>query len=235
MKYYTVFSLVVMMAMTSLLGAAKGKDLFILSGQSNMYRLDPEISFIPALEKALGKDNFITVKSAKGGQPIIMWIKKENDATNHKDAGILYTPLASAIETAIKGEKIKSVTFLWMQGEKDSRNDDGNNITLYKQRFLTLLKQLEADFGFSNINVVIGRLSDAAGEKNTNWFGIRKIQEELAETLPSARIVNTDDLNDGLQLYKEKERQVKNDIHYTIEGYKIFGDRLAEAALEMVR
>ena len=48
----------------------QGKHLFILSGQSNMARLKPENSFIPAVESKFGKENVIVVKHAKGGQPI---------------------------------------------------------------------------------------------------------------------------------------------------------------------
>ena len=43
-----------------------GKHLFILSGQSNMDRLDPKVSFTPAVEAAFGKENVIVVKDSKG-------------------------------------------------------------------------------------------------------------------------------------------------------------------------
>jgi arylsulfatase A-like enzyme len=42
--------------------AEQKKHLFILSGQSNMAGLNPEISFTPAVETAFGKDNVIVVK-----------------------------------------------------------------------------------------------------------------------------------------------------------------------------
>lgn len=228
----TIFLILVMVSIASVKGANDGKDLFILSGQSNMARLDPQISFIPSLENALGKDKFITVKYAIGGQPIIKWIKKANDPTNNQDAEKLYTPLAKAIKKAIDGEKIKSVTFLWMQGEKDTRNLD--DIKRYEERFNILLEQLKEDFNFKEINVVIGRLSDAGVNNKTSWNAMRQIQEKLVNTLPKARIVNTDDLNDGLQNNNGQTREVQNDIHYSIEGYKIFGERLSSAALQML-
>ena len=57
--------------------AAAGKaHLFILSGQSNMERFDPAISFTPAVIEAFGKDSVIVVKDAKGSQPISRWDKE---------------------------------------------------------------------------------------------------------------------------------------------------------------
>lgn len=48
----------------------QGRHLFILSGQSNMHRLDSTLSFAPAVEEAFGKDNVTVVKSARSGAAI---------------------------------------------------------------------------------------------------------------------------------------------------------------------
>ena len=40
-----------------------GKNLFILSGQSNMAGMDPAISFTPVVTKAFGKENIIVAKT----------------------------------------------------------------------------------------------------------------------------------------------------------------------------
>ena len=53
----------------------QGSHLFILSGQSNMAGLDPEISFIPTIHEQYGAENAIIVKDALGGQPIRRWYK----------------------------------------------------------------------------------------------------------------------------------------------------------------
>jgi hypothetical protein len=47
--------------------------LFILSGQSNMARLDPAISFIPAVEKEFGKENVTVIHNAESGAAIENW------------------------------------------------------------------------------------------------------------------------------------------------------------------
>ena len=56
-----------------------GKNLFILSGQSNMVGMKPEVSFTPAVTNAFGADKVIVVKDAHGGQSIRSWCK-----TNHE-------------------------------------------------------------------------------------------------------------------------------------------------------
>ena len=58
---------------------ASGKHLFILSGQSNMVGMKPEVSFTPAVTKQFGKENIIVVKKAHSGQSIRSWAK-----TNHE-------------------------------------------------------------------------------------------------------------------------------------------------------
>ena len=130
----------------------------------------------------------------------------------------------------------RSVTLLWMQGEEDTKNKKGINIGRYEEHFMILLNQLAADFGFDEINVVIGRLSDSYYDGQLdNWNAIRTIQEDLVAKLPRAALVTTDDLNDGLQAYQGGHREVTNDVHYTVEGYKVFGERLATAALTLLR
>lgn len=51
--------------------AAVGKHLFILSGQSNMVGLDPNITFTPNVTAALGKDAVIVVKDAPEGYRLL--------------------------------------------------------------------------------------------------------------------------------------------------------------------
>ena len=388
---------------------ARSKDLFILSGQSNMARLLPEISFIPALETSLGKGQFVTAKYAAGGRQILGWVKRESLDFKYNGAGNQYAGLAAAItnslaalnvemggycaedehvklnacaacaagtrnalntESALHAELTtgegscsaaagmydltleqcqhalnervdvevlveakdygtayphgcfnrgdiqpkgssyhyntggthgtsagsaskphqtpvrvcgiggddasgddtacdlaitpatagselgtpapsapsaarvaaspaermaapRSVTLLWMQGEADTRSIKYDNVARYEERFMTLLDQLKADFGFDTINVVIGRLSDSTkyysmtndSQITHNWNAIRAIQERTVATLPRAALVNTDDLN---------AEGVIDDVHYTVEGYKTFGERLAAAALALL-
>ena len=103
--------------------AQEAKHLFILSGQSNMAGLKPEESFLPTVEAAFGKNKVIVVKDAMGTQPIRRWYKDwkpmQGDVPSAQPD--LYDSLMKKVNSAITSQSIASVTFIWMQGERDAR------------------------------------------------------------------------------------------------------------------
>ena len=170
-KYILIF----LTAGLSYVAHAQGKHLFILSGQSNMAGLNPQISFTPAVEDAFGKDNVIVVKDAKGGRPIRMWYKKWQPAEGKSDMaknGVLYDSLMKKVTAAIKDKKIASVTFVWMQGERDAKEQHAE---VYAASFKGVLEQLKADLKLTDINFVIGRLSDfdMDNKRYKHWTKVR--------------------------------------------------------------
>jgi len=214
------------------LEASGGSHLFILSGQSNMARLDPSNSFIPTLESNLGTEKFIVVKDAIGGQPIRRWYKKWKSSQGEKSEmiGDLYDQLMVKVREAIAGQVVETVSFIWMQGERDAREGNGY---VYEESFLGLLEQLKQDLDIANMNVVIGRLSDfdMDNKKYPHWTFVRNVQVSMAEKHPRFSWVDTDDLNEGLNA---KGESISNDLHYSVEGYKEFGKRLGMAALKLI-
>ncbi len=213
--------------------AAAGAHLFILSGQSNMAGLNPRESFTPTVEQEFGKEQVIVVKDAVGGQSIRRWHKNWMPPVNKPTAnnGDLYDRLLQRVRQAIKGREIASVTFLWMQGERDAREGNG---TVYAASLQGLFSQLAADLERDDINVVIGRLSDfdMQNRRYQHWTLIREIQVDVAESHPRGAWVDTDDLNDGTN---RRGKPIKNDLHYSAEGYKTFGRRLANKAIALIR
>jgi hypothetical protein len=208
---------------------AQEKHVFILSGQSNMKRLDPEASFSPTVRKAFGEDRVIVVKDAEGGQSIRRWYKKWKDVKNYRSMkpditadpstiGDLYDRLMKKVDAEIAGKSIKTVTFVWMQGEADS----GKHYVVYEKSLKGLIQQLEDDLKLEKVNVVIGRLSDAK-MKSPGWLEIRRIQQSLCEANPDWEWVDNDDLNGET-----------NGVHYTRNGYVEFGKRLAEKAIQLI-
>ena len=212
--------------------AEEEKHLFILSGQSNMAGLKPEESFIPAVEKKFGKEGVIVVKSAIGGQPIRRWDKswKATGSQNAKQIGDLYEKLMNTVKPKIEGQKLASVTFLWMQGEKDARESLGD---LYGDSFKRVLAQVKKDLELDNLYFVIGRLSDfdMKNSRYPHWTKLRDVQVALAESDQNGSWVDTDDLNDGKN---RRGKEISNDLHYSAEGYKTFGSRLAESAIGLI-
>ena len=214
------------------------KHLFILSGQSNMDGMNPEESFIPTVEKQFGKESVIVVKDAQGGQPIRRWYKNWKPAKGDepKADGELYDKLMGKVNEAIKDKHIKTVSFLWMQGERDANESHGE---VYRESFEGLVKQLEDDLGRKDINVVIGRLSDfdLKNEKYPHWTMVRDAQVAMAEANKRWRWIDTDDLNTGASMPNWKTKQIKqyvDDLHMSAQGYKFMGQRFAEQAIELI-
>lgn len=211
----------------------RGKHLFILSGQSNMQHLNPEESFIPALEKEYGKKKIIVAKYAMGSQPIHRWYKKWKPLAGDEPKAdpVLYDSLMKRVSGAIGKKKIATVTFIWMQGERDAREKWGD---VYERSLIGLYQQLADDLKRSDMNFVIGRLSDFGLEnaKFLHWTLIRDIQVKVAESNPRFGWINTDDLNDG---YDRSGKAIQNDIHMSAKGYIIMGQRFAERAIQLIK
>lgn len=211
---------------------AEGKHLFILSGQSNMAGLRPGESFIPAVSKEFGNNNVIVIHDAQGGQPIQRWYKDwvSPDGVKPKSTGDLYERLMGKVLPAIKNQNLASVTFFWMQGERDAKMRWGE---VYEKSLLGLIKQLKDDLKRDDMNFVIGRLSDfdLKNKKYPHWTKVREIQEKVANSSPKGSWIDTDDLNTGKS---RKGKDYVDDLHMSVEGYKTMGKRFAEAAIKLI-
>jgi len=220
--------------LTTLLLATARADvhLFILSGQSNMAGLRPELSFTPTVEKEFGKENVIVVKLAQGGQPIRRWFKewKPADGPKPENNGDLYEKLIAEVRKASGERKVDTVTFVWMQGEADARQGHGG---VYAKSLNGLVEQLSKDLKREDINLVIGRLSDFDMKNKVykDWTKVREVQVEVAGASPRGAWVDTDDLNDK----PGKDGSLKNDLHYTKDGYVTLGKRFADAAIGLIK
>ena len=225
--------IITIVALSGLLSAEEsGKHLFILSGQSNMARFKPALWFTPGISEALGADNVIVSFHAKGGQPISKWYKEWKSGKGETDpgAGKIYDAMMDATKAKIEGEKIRTVTFIWMQGEADSK---AQNSDVYLASLNGLKKQLDQDLKRTDLNFIIGRLSDSGFYRrrdkkrveNPHWEGIRKAQQAFADASQRAVWIDTDDLNGekhALHLIKP-------------EGYATLGKRYVKAAVELVK
>lgn len=210
----------------------EGKHLFILSGQSNMAGLQPKQSFSPAIMEQFGAANVMIVKDAWGGQPIRRWYKdwKPLEGTEPKAQPDLYDTLMTKVNLAIENENIATVTFIWMQGERDAREQLGE---VYEESLTGLYTQLSKDLDRKDINFILGRLSDfdMRNEKYPHWTMIRDIQVKVGESNARFSWINTDDLNDGVN---RNGKEIKNDLHMSAEGYVIMGQRFAEKAIQLI-
>jgi hypothetical protein len=144
--------------------------------------------------------------------------------------GDLYDRMMDRVNAAIKGQKIETITFVWMQGESDSKIDG----EVYAASLIGLKAQLASDLGRHDINFVIGRLSDhgTVSKRFPHWDLVRKAQVAVAKADVRAAWVDTDDLNTGIGI---KGKPVRDDLHYSKEGFKILGQRIADTAITLIR
>ena len=146
------------------------------------------------------------------------------------EMGDLYEQLLKQAKRALNGRPIKSVTLIWMQGERDAK--EGLSAR-YEKAFRGLLEQIKTDLEIKDVNYVIGRLSDA-GLGKKDWDRIREIQQKPGEAGPRAAWVNTDDLNDD-NVGRDGTPLEPNHLHYSKAGYDLLARRYVEKIKELVK
>lgn len=223
------------------IAADKPAHLFILSGQSNMVKMDRKLGFELEAKKLFPDADVASIKVAYGGMPIYRWVDEWNDiATKHgvdvakahendkRGSGtIFYSRIMEQFAELLKQHPDPaSVTFCWMQGEEDSKT--GLHAP-YADALKQLIANLRRDLKRPEMNVVIGRISDLDRINPPAWKAVREAQVEVAKTDPHGAWVDCDDLNDI-----EVKGVMTNDFHYTKRGYKLLGERYVRQAKALI-
>lgn len=233
MKYTSTLASVVLLIASPLVSlAGEPVHLFLLSGQSNMANLKPEQVFSPEIQKHFGAENVVIVKVAQKGEPIRRWYKKWKVTGDQKpgEIGDIYDRLIKETTAAMSGNSVKSVTLIWMQGERDAKEHLSDQ---YEKAFLGILDQLKSDLKVKEIHYIIGRLSDA-GLGKKDWDKIREVQQKLGEAGPRSAWINTDDLNDDNRS-RDGTPLKENDLHYSKAGYDLLAKRYVEKIKALVQ
>ena len=217
----------------------KSVHLFILSGQSNMQGMDPETGFLPEAKTLFQNDEVVYIKVAKGGQPICRWLEEWADIAKAKgindrhrerilkgEGVLFYRPILDQYKAMLeKHPKPASVTFCWMQGERDA---NGGAHVAYEDALQLLITKLRRDLKRPDMNIVIGRIGDYALDRRS-CVAVRKAQREIAKEDPRGAWIDVDDLNN-----KEVKGKMQSVVHYTKEGYVILGQRFARQSYLLV-
>jgi len=225
----TLLILAVLSDMT-LDAAERPVHLVILSGQSNMAGMNPKLGFEPEAKKLFPAADVVYFKVARGGQPIRLWLS-EWDALAEKHQlktrrGQLkpqqdyYQQILSQYQKLLaKHPEPSSVTFCWMQGERDAKEKLS---AAYGEALSQLIANLRRDLKQPKMHFVIGRLSDFGKPDNEHWQTVRKMQVSVAQDDDHGAWVDCDDLNN-----KTKNGVERDDLHYTQAGYELLGRRYA--------
>lgn len=222
--------------LTHSLSIKADSHLMILSGQSNLHRMNLETGFLPEIKSLLAPEKVDYVKLAHSGNPIRMWLKEWQDLpgtenlqlekfNSPKVYGRHYPNIISTVKPLLES-KPKSVSFIWVQGESDARY--GAEI-YYHDSLKLLINKLRKDLNSPDMNVVIFRLSDFGLKHKTKggwpgWAEIREAQEKYIKSDSKSAIVNTDDCNGK-----------KDGLHYPKDGYTLSGKRCARQAFRLIK
>jgi len=241
MKIITLLTL--LLTASAVTAADKPVHLFILSGQSNMARMNPNAGFMPEVGKLFKDEEVVYIKVSKGSQPICRWLEEWQDIAKengldekhiqriHRGREVaLYQPILDKYQEILKEHpKLTSVTFCWMQGETDAQ---ARAQAAYKDALKLLITKLRRDLERPDMNIVIGRISDyAIDNPESGCVAIRRIQREIVEEDARGAWVDVDDLND-----MEVDGKMQNDVHYKRpEGYSTLGQRFARQGYALIK
>ena len=241
MKIITFLTLLLNISLVT--AADKPVHLFILSGQSNMARMNPNAGFMPEAKKLFKDEEVVYIKVSKGSQPICRWLEEWQDIAKengldekhiqriHRNSKVdLYQSIMDKYKETLKEHpRLTSVTFCWMQGETDAQ---ARAQAAYKDALKLLITKLRRDLQRLDMNIVIGRISDyAIDNPESGSVEIRKIQREIVDEDDRGAWVDVDDLND-----MEVNGKMQNDVHYNRpEGYITLGQRFVRQGYALIK
>jgi len=227
----TVACLLVPLPLTA---ESEGKHLFILSGQSNMRKPLPD-AFKKSVETVFGEEKVVVATVAHPSQPIKQWYKNWKPPAGMVDEraetnGSIYDKMIPHVRKSLRGAPIKSVTYVWMQGEADAKAGWGS---VYEASFFGVLDQLKEDLEIEEINFVVGRINDFWLDPDQFPDGklLREIQVKLGEENANGAWIDTDDLNRGVNPWGGYSLC---DGHFPPPSYRIMGKRFAKAACKLI-
>jgi hypothetical protein len=157
-------------------------------------------------------------------------VKQQDVDSVGQSQGDLYDSLMSKVWKVTTMDRIKTVTFIWMQGERDAREALAEK---YEKSLLELYQKISRDLNRKDVNFIIGRLNDFDMQNLTylHWTKIREIQQKIGASNDRFAWINTDDLNDG---FDRNGKAIDNDLHMSKDGYRILGERFAKEAIKLI-
>jgi hypothetical protein len=192
MKLLRLIAALFAVALFSAHAAEKPVHLFILTGQSNMAGMKPELGFMPEAKVSFPDAEVAFIKVAKGGRPIRDWVAEWDEIAKKNGIDVAKarakdaekgTPFYDQIITQLtalleKHPQPASVTFCWMQGENDARFKLD---AAYADALKQLISNLRRDLKQPEMKVVIGRICDYGKPDDKAWQAVRKIQEDITK------------------------------------------------------
>ena len=171
----------------------------------SMQRLGPAYGFAKEMTRKT-KRPLGLVENARCGSSINSWLKGSKDG--------YYEEALSRIRVAMKqGGVLKAI--LWHQGEADCSNPEA-----YKQKLISLVKDLREDLNMPDLPVIVGQISQWNWTKrDAGTVPFNQMIKKVSSFIPHSDWVSSK----GLGWYKDEK-----DPHFNTEAQLLLGKRYAE-------
>ena len=178
----------------------------------SMQRLGPAYGFAKEMARQTKRPVGLVV-NACGGSSINSWLKGSKDG--------YYEEALSRVRIAMKqGGVLKAI--LWHQGEADCSNPEA-----YKQKLISLVKDLREDLGMPNLPVVVGQISQWNWTKReAGTVPFNQMIKKVSSFIPYSDWVSSK----GLGWYKDEK-----DPHFNTEAQLLLGKRYAKKILKFYK
>ena len=178
----------------------------------SMQRLGPAYGFAKEMARQTKRPVGLVV-NARRGSSINSWLKGSKDG--------YYEEALSRVRIAMKqGGVLKAI--LWHQGEADCSNPEA-----YKQKLISLVKDLREDLGMPNLPVVVGQISQWNWTKReAGTVPFNQMIKKVSSFIPYSDWVSSK----GLGWYKDEK-----DPHFNTEAQLLLGKRYAKKILKFYK
>lgn len=178
----------------------------------SMQRLGPAYGFAKEMSLQVKRPVGLVV-NARGGSSINSWLKGSKDG--------YYEEAISRIRVAVhQGGVLKAI--LWHQGEADCSNPEA-----YKQKLISLMRDLREDLGMPDLLIIVGQISQWNWTKReAGTVPFNKMIKKVSSFIPNSDWVSSK----GLGWYKDE-----TDPHFNTEGQLLLGKRYAEKVLKFYK
>ena len=178
----------------------------------SMQRLGPAYGFAKEMARQTKRPVGLVV-NARGGSSVNSWLKGSKYG--------YYEEALSRVRIAMKqGGVLKAI--LWHQGEADCSNPEA-----YKQKLISLVKDLREDLDMPDLPVVVGQISQWNWTKReAGTVPFNQMIKKVSSFIPYSDWVSSK----GLGWYKDEK-----DPHFNTEAQLLLGKRYAKKVLKFYK
>ncbi|WP_154648031.1 sialate O-acetylesterase [Pedobacter arcticus] len=197
------------------LGIYGGLNRYSTSNIGKKAQLSPVYTCSRKIAQVTGKSIGV-VSNARGGTRISWWQKGysgENDFDLYENA----IARAKAALATKPGSKIKGI--FWHQGEGDNSTQAS---AVYMKELTSLIADLRKDLGDNTIPFIAGEV----GQWKNRGMGVNPVIRTIKQNIPYTDWVSSKGLT-SINL-------PKNDPHFDTYSQRVFGERYADKALELI-